>query len=72
MSRQNRRRFLVSGPAAFALAHKLGDPDALEPRVFAFRFIAGLLLGGLYAWRGLGVVVYAHAAYDAYLLLVIL
>ena len=60
---------LLISSAAFALAHKLGDPSALDSRILAFRFLAGLLLGGLYAWRGLAVVAYAHAAYDAYLLL---
>lgn len=60
---------LILSAAVFALAHHLGDPEALETRVLAFRFLAGVLLGGLYAWRGLGVVAYAHAAYDAYLLL---
>lgn len=60
---------LLLSSLAFALAHKLGDPDALAPEVLAFRTLAGILLGSLYCWRGLAVTAYAHAAYDAYLLL---
>ncbi|HEX9792905.1 MAG TPA: CPBP family glutamic-type intramembrane protease [Planctomycetota bacterium] len=60
---------LILSAAGFALAHAAGDEFALEPQVFAFRFLAGILLGGLFAWRGLGVVAYAHFTYDAVLIL---
>jgi membrane protease YdiL (CAAX protease family) len=31
---------------------------------FLFRFIAGLVLSGLYITRGYGITAYAHALYD--------
>jgi hypothetical protein len=31
---------------------------------FTFRFIAGLLLSGLYVARGFGIVAWTHALYD--------
>lgn len=60
---------LLVSAAGFALAHAWGDPRALEPQIFAFRALAGILLGLMYLWRGLAVVAYAHATYDAILLL---
>lgn len=39
-------------------------PEALEPRVFVFRAIAGVLFGVLFMLRGFGVCVYTHAIYD--------
>lgn len=68
-------RFLPYGLAilvsalAFAAAHALGDPHALEGPVFVYRFLAGVLLGLLYRARGLAVVAYAHATYDAVVIL---
>ena len=59
--------FLSSG--AFAFAHSVGDPGAVEVPVLAFRFFAGIVLGLIWRWRGLAVVAWAHAAYDAFLLL---
>jgi len=51
---------------AFALYHDtaLGDPTK-----FAFFFTAGALFGTVYLWRGFGIVVGAHAAYDLIALL---
>ncbi len=60
---------LILSSAAFAGAHAWGDPSDLEPQVLTFRFLAGLALGGLFQWRGLAVVAWAHASYDAILLL---
>ena len=60
---------LILSAAAFAGAHAWTDPLALEPDVLVFRFLAGLLLGVLFSWRGLAVVAYAHATYDAVLLI---
>jgi len=60
---------LLASSVLFALAHSWGDPHALDPQVFTFRFLGGVLLGVLFAWRGLAVAAYAHAAYDALTLL---
>ncbi|KAA3608093.1 MAG: CPBP family intramembrane metalloprotease [Planctomycetota bacterium] len=59
---------LILSAAAFAFAHAFGDPRALEAQVFAFRALAGVFLGFLFAWRGLAVVAYTHASYDLFLL----
>jgi len=60
---------LVLPSLAFALAHGIGDPQGLGTGILVFRFLAGVLLGLLYGFRGLAVVAYAHAAYDAFLIL---
>lgn len=39
-----------------------GEP--YDAYVFAFRFHAGLLLGGLFLFRGLGIAAFAHGFYD--------
>ncbi len=56
---------LLVSAFAFAYYHHAapyGEP--YEPRAFAFRAIAGILLGLVFAGRGLAVVVYLHALYD--------
>lgn len=60
---------LVLSAVAFSLAHVLGDPSALDAGPFLFRAVAGVVLGLLFSWRGLAVVAYAHASYDAHFLL---
>lgn len=60
---------LALSSLAFAWAHRLGDPGALSPEVFAFRALAGLVFGGIFLLRGLAVAAWAHAGYDALLLL---
>ena len=50
---------------AFAAVHHLGARgDAVDGYVFAFRALAGLLFVGIYALRGFGIAVGAHACYD--------
>ncbi len=50
---------------AFAFYHHVGDfGEPLELHRFAFRTVAGTLLGILFATRGLAVVVYMHVFYD--------
>lgn len=59
---------MVTSAAAFASYHHVGpfgEPWVLQ--TFLFRFAAGLLLGAVFALRGLGVVVYLHAIYDVLL-----
>jgi len=60
---------LILSSALFAWAHVYTDPQALEPQILTFRFLAGMTFGGLFLWRGLAVVAWAHAGYDALLLL---
>jgi membrane protease YdiL (CAAX protease family) len=38
--------------------------EAFNRSLFLWRFLAGLLLGGLYRWRGLGVAGWAHALFN--------
>jgi hypothetical protein len=64
-------RPIVLGVAAvlsalvFSGAHHLGPyGDALALGPFVFRTVLGLLLAGIYAWRGFAVAVYAHFFYD--------
>ncbi|RMH04101.1 MAG: CPBP family intramembrane metalloprotease [Planctomycetota bacterium] len=54
---------------AFALAHAWGREGTVGAADLTFLFLAGVLLGVLWRLRGLAVVAYAHAAYDAILLL---
>lgn len=57
---------VVISAAAFALYH---DEARQDPMKFAFFFAAGALFGSVYLWRGFGIVVGAHAAYDLIALL---
>lgn len=60
---------LLLSSVAFSWAHAWGDPAALEAGPFLFRALAGAVLGLLFSFRGLAVVAYAHATYDAHFLL---
>jgi hypothetical protein len=51
--------------ALFSLSHFTMPAIAdFEPRAFIFRFIAGIVLGGIFVVRGLGVAIYTHAIYN--------
>ncbi|HEY5565226.1 MAG TPA: CPBP family intramembrane glutamic endopeptidase [Rhodothermia bacterium] len=53
------------GAAIFSAVHYVGpfgDPFTISS--FAFRFLFGLMLNGLYILRGFGVVAWTHALYD--------
>jgi membrane protease YdiL (CAAX protease family) len=56
---------VIASALVFALYHHLGEmgEPLVAPR-FAFRFLAGTILGVLFATRGLAVVVYMHVFYD--------
>jgi hypothetical protein len=55
----------VLGALAFAAAHHIGPAgEPLTTPVFLFRTAAGLVFTALYAGRGLGVAVGAHAGYN--------
>lgn len=51
--------------ALFSAVHyigSMGDPFTISS--FLFRFVFGLLLNGVYVWRGFGVAAWTHALYD--------
>jgi len=50
--------------ALFSIAHHYYGGEVYQPRVFYFRTMMGALLGTLYWFRGLGIVVYVHALYN--------
>ena len=52
----------------FSASHYIGSlGDTLTLGSFTFRFVAGLLLSGLFVLRGLGVTAWTHALYDVFL-----
>jgi hypothetical protein len=54
----------------FSWFHYVGPMgDTFQIASFAFRFVAGLVLAGIYAVRGFGVAAYTHALYDLFLVL---
>jgi membrane protease YdiL (CAAX protease family) len=58
---------VLASSLLFSLFHHFGMQSAdVEPRVFVFRTMAGVLLGVLFITRGLGVCVYTHAMYDVF------
>ncbi|MDP6850850.1 MAG: CPBP family intramembrane metalloprotease [Planctomycetota bacterium] len=59
----------VASSALFALAHAWGDPSAMATSSLIYRFLAGILLGAIFATRGIAVAAWAHASYDAILIL---
>lgn len=60
---------IVLSSAIFSVFHywPFGEPFAW--RTFAFRTIAGAVLGVIFIFRGLGVAAWSHAAYDILLIL---
>lgn len=56
---------LIASSALFALAHHIGpNGETYNEFSFLFRAVAGLFFGLLYWFRGFGIAVGAHAAYD--------
>lgn len=61
---------LLISSVLFSLAHHIGPMgEPLRVGVFVYRFIAGIIFGLLYQFRGFAIVVYTHALYDIYVLL---
>lgn len=54
---------VVGAAVAFALYHVSPGAPIVWPHLI-FQFLAGLYFGGVYAWRGFGIVVATHALYD--------
>lgn len=55
--------------AAFTTSWLGHGGEPFDAALFAWRFLAGLLLGLLFRWRGLGVAAWAHALFNAALAL---
>jgi membrane protease YdiL (CAAX protease family) len=56
---------VVVSSLIFSLFHYIGPMgDAFQFASFMFRFVAGLVLAGLYQSRGFGIAAYTHALYD--------
>ena len=58
----------VLGALLFSAFHYIGPfGDPLQLPSFVFRFIAGLILTGLYLARGYGITAYTHSLYDLWI-----
>ncbi len=58
----------ILGATLFSAFHYIGPfGDAWQLPSFLFRFIAGLILTGLYFARGYGITAYTHSFYDLWL-----
>lgn len=56
----------------FSMVHYIGSMgDAFTISSFAYRFLFGLMLNGIYVWRGFGIAAWTHALYDLMVLFVI-
>lgn len=56
----------------FSLVHyvgSMGDPFTFSS--FTYRFLFGLMLNGIYVWRGFGIAAWTHALYDLLVLFVL-
>ena len=62
-----RSKRVLGGSAAFAASHHVGPyGEYVELGLLARRFSLGIIFSALYVFRGLGIVVYTHAFYDAF------
>ena len=52
--------------ALFSVWHVIEPTESANWAAFRFRFAAGILLGSLFLWRGLGVAACTHAIYNAF------
>ena len=60
---------LLLSSLAFAAFHHVGaNAEPFTSKAFAFRLLAGGVLGTLYLSRGLGVCVYTHAFHNLFVL----
>ncbi|MAL18226.1 MAG: CPBP family intramembrane metalloprotease [Balneola sp.] len=56
---------VVLSALLFSAVHYIGDMgDAFTMGSFLYRFLFGLILNGIYVWRGFGVAAWTHAIYD--------
>jgi hypothetical protein len=60
----------IASSALFSLCHfQLPGLANFDARRFLFYFIAGIVLGGIFMVRGLGVAIYTHAIYNVLVIL---
>ena len=60
----------VASSLIFSLFHYLGPlGDTFRLSSFVFRFVAGMVLAGIYRWRGFGIAAGTHALYDIFVVL---
>lgn len=56
---------VVLSALLFSAVHYVGSMgDAFTMSSFLYRFLFGLILNGIYVWRGFGVAAWTHAIYD--------
>lgn len=56
---------MVLSALLFSAVHYIGSMgDAFTLGSFLYRFLFGLILNGIYVWRGFGVAAWTHAIYD--------
>ena len=55
---------LVAAAALFSLAHHTIGKQAWHWDIFYFRTVLGVVLGAIFWFRGLGIVVWVHALYN--------
>jgi membrane protease YdiL (CAAX protease family) len=56
---------VVLSALLFSAVHYVGDMgDTFTMGSFLYRFLFGLILNGIYVWRGFGVAAWTHAIYD--------
>lgn len=56
---------VVLSALLFSAVHYVGSMgDAFTMGSFLYRFLFGLILNGIYVWRGFGVAAWTHAIYD--------
>ena len=61
---------MVIAAGIFSAFHFLGDfGDFFSFKIFMIRFLAGLILGLLYFFRGFGITAWSHAIYDIIILI---
>lgn len=63
---------IVLSALLFSMVHYVGSMgDAFTLSSFAYRFVFGLMLNGIYVWRGFGIAAWTHAIYDLMVLFIL-
>lgn len=63
---------MVVSALLFSAVHYIGEMgDLFTLSSFLFRFIFGLILNGIYIWRGFGIAAWTHALYDIIVMLIL-
>ncbi len=62
---------IVLSAFLFSLVHYVGSMgDVFTFSSFTYRFVFGVMLNGIYVWRGFGIAAWTHALYDLMVLFV--